>query len=273
MSQTPLPTTTSVPPGELSSRAGEPRASTDLEESASTGEFRARKRTPSTNNRPVSAFAPGQTPRSEPPAAPRKSAPPSPEELEFATALRAAGVAQELDETELGRSLQAARAQTRAGRRIDLLAAYYAADHDPLAAKRRQATDRWYLHHADDSFDASQLLARLLDLVPELNGAQLERLGGRDGPLVLRHYEDICALEDEREDDPGRPTLSVCDLVRAINVLLERRTVRARLVGLLGDGQREAYLALPSVTAAITLSNADYLAAADAESLLDLTGW
>jgi hypothetical protein len=276
MSHTPLPRTMSALPAasELSSHAEEPRASIAQDETATTGEFRARKRTPSTSNRPVSAFAPGQTGRgSDPPSGQRKSTPPSPEELAFATALRAAGVAQELDETELGRSLQFARADSRAGRRLDVLTAYYAADHDPLAAKRRQATDRWYLHHASDPVDAAQLLARLLDLVPELYGAELERLGGRDGPLVLRHWEDICALEDERQDAPGQCTLSVCDLVRAINVLLERRTVRARLVGLLGDGQREAYLALPSVTAAITLSNADYLAAADAESLLDLTGW
>lgn len=263
MSQTPLPTTLSVLP-----------VADAPDETAASGEFRARKRTPSTSNRPVSAFAPGQTGRgSEAPAGQRKSTPPGPEELAFATALRSAGVAQELDETELGRSLQLSRAESRAGRRIDLLAAYYSAEHDPLAAKRRQATDRWYLHHAADAVDATQLLARMLDLVPELVGAQLERLGGRDGPLVLRHSEDICALEDEREDMPGEATLSVCDLVRAINVLLERRSVRARLVGLLGDGQREAYLALPSVTAAITLSNADYLAAADAETLLDLTGW
>ncbi|HEX5656957.1 MAG TPA: hypothetical protein VFX59_07165 [Polyangiales bacterium] len=274
MSQTPLPTTMSaLPSSEPSSLAEEPRASLH-DETATTGEFRARKRTPSTSNRPVSAFAPGQNGRGSDPPPGRKSTPPSPEELAFASALRAAGVAQELDETELGRSLQlAAHANSRAGRRIDLLAAYYAADHDPLAAKRRQATDRWYLHHAADPVDAATLLARLLDLVPELTGAELERLGGPDGPLVLRHSEDICALEDEREDAPGLTTLSVCDLVRAINVLLERRTVRARLVGLLGDGQREAYLALPSVTAAITLSNADYLSAADAETLLDLTGW
>jgi hypothetical protein len=261
MSQTPLPTTMSVLP-----------VADALDETATTGEFRARKRTPSTSNRPVSAFAPGQSARgSDPPPGYRST--PTSEELAFATALRAAGVAQELDETELARSLQGARGESRASRRLDLLAAYYAADHDPLAAKRRQATDRWYLHHAADAVDATQLLARLLDLVPELAGAELERLGGHDGPLVLRHYEDICALEDERQDGPGLLTLSVCDLVRAINVLLERRAVRARLVGLLGDGHREAYLALPSVTSAITLSNADYLAAVDAESLLDLTGW
>jgi hypothetical protein len=262
MSQTPLPQTMSALNG-----------ADALDETATTGEFRARKRTPSTSNRPVSAFAPGQTGRgSDPPPSGRTSTPPGAEELAFASALRAAGVAQELDETELARSLQYASG-SRISRRIDLLAAYYAAAHDPLAAKRRQATDRWYLHQASDNYDAGQLLARLLDLVPELSGAQLERLGGRDGPLVLRHSEDICALEDEQTDERGQPTLSVCDLVRAINVLLERRMVRARLVGLLGDGTREAYLALPSVTAAITLSNADYLAAVDAESLLDLTGW
>jgi hypothetical protein len=299
MSQTPLPQTLSALPSAdaVEARRGDSLAAREqnpvrgpigepsVDDLAATGEFRARKRTPSTSNRPVSAFAPGQGMRgSDPPPtqrspAQRPSSPPSPEELAFASALRAAGVAQELDETELARALHGARQgassehSTTASRRIDVLIAYYAAAHDPLASKRRQATDRWFLYAAADQLDASQLVSRLLDTVPELTGAELERVGGRAGTLVLRAGEDVCALEDEREDEFGQPTLSVCDLVRAINVLLERRSVRARLVGLLGDGAREAYLALPSVTAAIALSNADYLAAPDAEALLDLTGW
>jgi hypothetical protein len=287
MSETPLPQTLSA------------MQSADApDETATTGEFRARRRSSTTDLRPVSAFAPGHaTSRSEPPASSSAHAQGtlSQADLDFVAALRSAGVAGELSDTELARSaaLVAAR-DTRhalgraagadgareseraphavAARRLDLLTAYYRADQDALASQRRQATDRWFLFHAADALTAPQLLARLLDVVPELQGTELERVGGRNGTLVLRAGDDVCALEDE-EVEGRESTISVCDLVRAINVLLDRRAVRARLVGLIGDGRREAYLGLPSVTAAITLSSADYLAVSDAEALLDLTGW
>ncbi|MET0341798.1 MAG: hypothetical protein ABW252_12410 [Polyangiales bacterium] len=230
---------------------------------------RARKRVLGASSRPVSAFAPGM-------AAARSevlpSTPLSADELGFVAALRAAGITAELDELELARAARHVHAVDRAARRIDLLAAYYETD-DPLVAQRRRATDRWFLFGADEGLDASALLGRVLTVVPELAGSELERVGGADGTLVLRAGEDVCALEDELELEPGIITVSVCDLVRAVNVLLDRRLVRARLVGLIGDGGREAYLGLPSATAAIGLSSGDYLAAADAEALLDLTGW
>jgi hypothetical protein len=256
MSETPLPHT----------------ASADVpEERAGHSDGRVRKRSHSGEKRAVSAFSPGHvTSRSELAATLVEL---SPEELAFVAALRAAGLALELSDTELTRAAQHVQGQSRASRRLDLLAAYYDTPSDPLASRRRRATDRWFLFEADHSLNASQLLERVLDVVPELHGTELERVGGPDGTLVLRAGEDVCALEDEHEDDAGEPTVSVCDLIRAINVLLERRFVRARLVGLIGDGAREGYLGLPSVTAAIGLSSADYLAAPDAEALLDLTGW
>jgi hypothetical protein len=198
---------------------------------------------------------------------------PSADEQDFVSALRAAGVASELTETELAKLLPRVQASNAYTRRTELLSAYYDASGDALAAQRRRATDRWYLFRAEDRLNAAQLLAGLLNVVPELFGAELERVGGPDGTLVLRAGDDVCAIEDEREEEPGLVTVSVCDLVRAINVLLDRRLVRARIVGLIGDGEREAYVGLPSVTAAIALSSADYLAAIDAEALLDLTGW
>ncbi len=259
MSETPLPQIASAMP---------PSADT-LEERADAGELRPRRRSHSGANRPVSAFSPGPTAvRSEATARAELSV----EDLAFVAALRAAGIALELTETELARVAQHVQSSEPAARRLDLLAAYYSAGEDALLAQRRQATDRWFLFQAADALDASQLVGRLLHVVPELPGATLERVGGAAGTLVLRADDDVCALEDEREEE-GVATVSVCDLVRSINVLLDRRSVRARLVGLLGDGTREAYLALPSVTAAIALSSADYLAAPDAETLLDLTGW
>jgi hypothetical protein len=248
-----------------------PHSISDLPDDRSgAGDIRPRKRHHTGQNRAVSAFAPGHlAPRSEPPAASLQA-----DDVAFAVALRSAGVASELTETELARLVPALSSGDPRARRTDLLIAYYAASGDPLAAQRRQATDRWFLYRAEDGLNAPQLLARLLNVVPELSGTELERVGGSNGTLVLRVGDDVCALEDEREGEGDNgPTVSVCDLVRAINVLLDRRLVRARIVGLLGDGTREAYVGLPSVTAAIALSSADYLAVADAEALLDLTGW
>jgi len=294
MSETPLPQTLSA------------MQSADApDETSTTGEFRARRRNSTADLRPVSAFAPGhgngnheRGRGSEPPAS---AVAPSADDQRFAAALRSSGVASELTDAELARATAQLHGRAAVGartdeprpstpsgpaRRLDLLVAYYGVEHDPLAAQRRQATDRWFLFQAADALTAPQLLARLLDVVPELQGTQLERVGGHDGTLVVRAGDDVCALEDEREEDgrgqstpgsgaaePRVSSISVCDLVRALNVLLDRRSVRARLVGLIGDGSREAYLALPSVTSAIVLSSGDYLAVADAEALLDLTGW
>lgn len=284
MSETPLPQTLSA------------MHSADApDETASTGEFRARRRSTSAELRPVSAFAPGHGTGTHgqvgnghgshdrgrtsepPPASVLPSRAVSADDQRFVAALRASGVASELTEGELARVVAILPARSGAfeasGRRLDILAAYYAAENDALAAQRRQATDRWFSYRASEGLNAPQLLARLLDVVPELQGTSLERVGGSDGTLVLRAGDDVCAFEDEREEHPGISTVTVCDLVRAINVLLDRRSVRARLVGLIGDGKREAYLGLPSVTSAIVLSSADYLTVADAEALLDLTGW
>jgi hypothetical protein len=108
--------------------------------------------------------------------------------------------------------------------------------------------------------------------VPELSGAHLERVGSASGTLVIRLGEHICALDDEHEER-GAARVGVHEVVRALNVLLERKGVRARLVGLLGDGAREAYLGLPSLTSALALTEADYLTAPDIETLMSLTAW
>jgi hypothetical protein len=58
-----------------------------------------------------------------------------------------------------------------------------------------------------------------------------------------------------------------------MNVLLERKNVRARLVGLFGDGEREGYVGLPSLSSALALVEAGYLTAPDIETLMGLTAW
>lgn len=257
MSETPLPTARAT-------------LSADTSEERTEGEHaRLRRRASGADKRPVPTRS-SIPPRIEPAFT---SGLLSEEDVAFVNALRSAGLAQELTGDELVRAAQHVQASEPTVRRLELLIAYYEAADDPLAAQRRRATDRWFLYRAEDTLNASQLLAQVLNVVPELAETELERVGGPNGTLVLRAGDDVCALEDEREDEPGLATVSVCDLVRAINILLDRRLVRARLVGLIGDGKREAYLGLPSVTAAIALSSADYLAVVDAEALLDLTGW
>jgi len=89
----------------------------------------------------------------------------------------------------------------------------------------------------------------------------------------LRAGEHVCALEDETHDDTGVISVSVRDIVRALNVLLERHSVRVRLIGLLGDGEREAYIGVSTMSAAVPLVENDCLAAPDAESLMQLAAW
>jgi hypothetical protein len=242
------------------------------------------------SGRPVSAFG-SVTPTSLPVVVPNGVAhngvngaavPPSGEqptetmgaadEHGFLAGLQAAGALRELSLSEVERISRALPDADAAGRRIDLLEAYFAAGGDAVAALRRRAADRWFLYRGSDALGAPQLMQRLLGVVPELSGAHLERVGSSAGTLVIRLGEHICALDDEHEERGG-PRVSVHEVVRALNVLLERKGVRARLVGLLGDGAREAYLGLPSLTSALALTEADYLMAPDIETLMALTAW
>jgi hypothetical protein len=243
----------------------------EIQSQGGVAEIRARTKRSSSPGRPVSAFAPAK-PRSEPPLGPPLSL--TPDDCSFVAALRAAGVASELEGPELARAAKQVRSPNRRARHIDLLASYYAAAGDPLASRRRQATDRWFCYSASDGLTAAQLLQRILSVLPEISSSvRLERVGGPAGTLVLHSGEHVCAIEDEREDEPGVPTVSVSGLVRGLNILLDRHGVRSRLLGLFGDGQREAYVSVSSMAAALPLAQADYLMATDAESLMELTGW
>lgn len=213
----------------------------------------------------------GPPPSGEQPTDP--GVPPALDEHGFLAGLQAAGALRELSLSEIERITRAVPEDVgAAARRIDLLEAYYAAGGDAVAALRRRAADRWFVYRGNDAIGAPQLMQRLLGVVPELSGTHLERVGSASGTLVVRLGEHICALDDEQEER-GAARVSVHEVVRALNVLLERKGVRARLVGLLGDGQREAYLGLPSLTSALALTEADYLTAPDIETLMALTAW
>ena len=190
----------------------------------------------------------------------------------FLAGLQAAGVLRELSLSVIDRISRPSVETGTAARRLDMLEAYYAAGGDAVAALRRRAADRWFVYRSSDGLGAPQLMQRLLGVVPELSGAHLERVGSSFGTLVLRLGDHLCALDDETEERVGA-RVSVHEVVRALNVLLERKGVRARLVGLLGDGGREAYLGLPSLTSALALTEADCLTAPDVETLMTLTSW
>ena len=197
-----------------------------------------------------------------------------PADATFIGALRRSGLLQELADPEANKiAARLAGDADVAKRRIDLLLSYYATGDDPVAALRRRATDRWFLYCADENLHAAQLIQRLIGVVPELTGAALERVGGSAGALVLRMGDDVCGLDDDHPSGEGTCYIDVHELVRGINVLLERKGVRTRLVGLLGDGQREAYLGMNSLTRTLSLNSADYLMARDAEELINQTAW
>ncbi len=237
--------------------------------SAGVEDSRPRRR--SSPSRPVSAFAPTASPRAPKPVATEGSSL-SIADCDFVTALHEAGVALELDGAELTRAARLAHAEPGPARRIDLLEAYYGAAGDPILSQRRHATDRWFVYSIEDGLTSSTLVQRLLASAPELSAARLERIGGEEGALILRAGDEVCGLEDDRIHQ-GLVTVSVRDMVRAFNVLLDRHGVRTRLVGLFGDGTREAYFGQSSMGSAIALANAQYLDAADAEILMQRTAW
>jgi hypothetical protein len=232
----------------------------------------ARLRKKSQSGRPVSAFgtSPTLVKVDTPPSTPAGD----PGEAGLVAGLQAAGILRELSLSELDRIMRGLPEALPETRRISLLEAYYGANTDAVAALRRRATDRWFLFSAGDSLGAPQLVQRLLGVLPEIAGAHLERVGGNSpgqGTLVMRLGDHVCAVDEE---NVGRDaSVSVQEVVRTMNVLLERKNVRARLVGLFGDGEREGYVGLPSLSSALALVEAGYLTAPDIETLMSLTAW
>jgi hypothetical protein len=189
----------------------------------------------------------------------------------FAQALYSAGLLAELKVESLG-GLPRLPEPAAAHERLDFLEAYYAAGTDPVVSLRRRATDRWFIYDASQPLAGPQLVQRLTFVLPELAHAHLERVGGKHGTLLLRAGEHVCALDDD-QSVRGNPTVPVGEIVRGMNVLMERRGERVRLVGLVGDGVREAYLGIGSLTLALALTKQELLTARDTESLMHLTGW
>jgi hypothetical protein len=239
------------------------------DEGAGNPDSRARRRS-AASSRPVSAFAPAHS-------STRVETSPhghlTQDDCSFVSLLHEAAIAAELDGGELTRTARLISHELSPARRIDMLDAYYEAGGDPIAGQRRTATDRWFVYNVDEALDAQTLVNRLLGVLPELSGARFERVGGPEGALVLRAGDHVCAIEDDHDDGTGTASVSVRDVVRALNVLLDRHGVRVRLVGLIGDGTREAYVGVASLAAAVALVEGDCLAATDTEMLMQLVAW
>lgn len=209
------------------------------------------------------------------------------DDRDFLEAVRGAGLLSELDEEELLRVASEVSEGDADERCVTLLELYYAAGGDAEASTRRRRADRFFLQRVGQPATAAGLVARLVALTPELDAVALERIGGGDGPLVLRAGEHFAAVLDDYEEEAdtgeldlreaeqrksGVPMVTVRGLVRALNVLLDRRGVRERLVALRGDHEREVYAGL-GVAEAMQLTRAGYLEDDDAEDVMDLGAW
>lgn len=212
---------------------------------------------------------------SQPPPARMKSSipPPIPDEADsvYFEALRGAGLLADLNDVLLHVLQERVGAKEEDARRLDLIELYYDANGDVPTAERRWERDRMVLLRADNGATARQVVSALAQTHPLLADARLERLGGDDGPLVVRSGDHMSAVDDEDTSGYGG-TVSIRALVAAFNVLLERLDEQRRLVPLRGDGCREVYVALPADTA-MTLCLAGHLDEMSTNELMTLAGW
>jgi hypothetical protein len=209
---------------------------------------------------------PATTPR------PSTIPPPVPDEADAMhfEALRGAGICRDLTEGLLMVLQERVGSKDEDTRRLDLLEHYYDANGDPATADRRTEADRMLLFRSDNGASGRAVVSALAHTHPALFDTRLERLGGEDGPLVLRCGEHLSAIDDESV--AGDATVAVRSLVTAFNVLLDRCDEPRRLVPLRGDGKREIYVAL-EIDAAISLCLADHLEEMTTNDLVAIACW
>ena len=238
------------------------------------------ERRPPTIPPPAPAGVPAPKPISRPPADRFEA-----EDRTFVAALREAGLCSELENGGFDTVRREVGTRRGLARRVDILEQYYKPRGDAQASKRRIAADGFFLHREDEPVNAHGLVKRFVELVPELPPVALERIGGgADGPLVLRCGDHIVAVVDDYEDDletgevdlrdieEGPPTISLLGIVRAVNVLLDRNSIRYRFVPIACDSAREVYVTT-TVAEAIALANGGYLELENAEEVIDLASW
>lgn len=211
---------------------------------------------------------------SQPPARRTSSLPPPvPEDADSAhfAALRSAGLCADLTDGLLMVLQERVGTKDEDARRLDLLEHYYDANGDPSMSDKRWSDDRMVLFRSQNGATARTIVSALAHSHPDTSETHLERLGGDDGPLVIRCGEHISAIDDE-DVAGGGSTVAVRALVAAFNVILDRFSDQRRLVPLRGDGFREMYVALDS-DHAISLCLAGHLEEMSTSELMALAGW
>ena len=109
---------------------------------------------------------------------------------------------------------------------------------------------------------AHQLLSSLAELNPEIGPVSLQRIGGAEGPLVLRSGEHFSAVTDEDDEDAELGTVAV----RALAAVDER------LVPLVPDEKRELYLGVTE-QGAMTLLQGGCTELTAVAALREFAGW
>ncbi len=191
---------------------------------------------------------------------------------DFVRLLNAAGIAAELDDTTLGAIAAALPEAQIDTRRMDLLEHYYRGNDDASVASRRRNSDRFFVHHDHFEVNAHQIVAALSSLNDEVATVELQRIGGEQGPLVLRAGEHFSAIADEKDDTDERGTVAVRALVRAMNALLAKAGVERRLVPLIPDDTRELYVGV-SEDGAITLLEGACTEISAVQALREFASW
>ena len=199
-------------------------------------------------------------------------APYSRRDEEFVRLLHAAGLACELDLKQLSAIALDIEQSRVDSRRMDILETYYRCDEDPSVSSRRRSSDRFFLHNDTSSVSAHQLLSSLAELNPEIGPVSLQRIGGAEGPLVLRSGEHFSAVTDEDDEDAELGTVAVRALVRALNALLAKAAVDERLVPLVPDEKRELYLGVTE-QGAMTLLQGGCTELTAVAALREFAGW
>ena len=201
-----------------------------------------------------------------------QNSPYSKRDEEFMRLLHAAGLACELDAQQL-ESIAVDVEQSRVdSRRMDILASYYRGDEDPSIGARRRLSDRFFMRNDHVPATAHQLVSRLANLNPEVGEVSLQRIGGEDGPLVLRSGEQFSAVTDEDDEHAESDTVAVRALVRALNALLAKADVDERLVPLIPDESRELYVGVTE-QGAMTLLQGGCTELSAVAALREFAGW
>lgn len=191
---------------------------------------------------------------------------------EFVSLLNTAGLACELDPHQLDAIAAKVSEDRIDARRMDILELYYGGNEDPSVALRRSISDRFFVHHDRFTVTAHQIVATLARLNSEIASVKLQRIGGDDGPLVLRAGEHFSAVTDEEDETGESGTVAVRALVRSLNALLAKAGVDERLVPLVPDDVRELYVGVAE-EGAMTLLQGGCTEIAAVQALREFASW